>query len=278
MRASFGKTRSIAVIGLWAAGLIPVVLSCWAWGYSPKPTAVAQGPKLHSLAFDLYVLDLRHAHQTPRDMHYFYFPFRNVGDKPIKITSMQGSCGCLHPVLDKKDSQVYEAGESGEILLRVHAASQDPGEKEFWVDVKYEDPEPRERRVTLKMSLPKEQVWLQPKALVFYPGRSGGEIPPQEVNVADLRGTQLKIVGVSCDDPYLKYEFIQPADIKTEESASSVGKILITLKTPVPAGRRNAVVKIYTDDPEGQYQELRIPVMINAPEVTAEKELSAGTE
>lgn len=281
MRALLGKRMPSGQVCLWTVGLIPMLWSCLAWLSPSQPHPMAAVPRIHSLAFNEYVLDMRHLKMPPRDSHHYYFAFRNVGTTPLKIKDLQGSCGCLHPILsleNKNPEKILKPGESGEILLRIQAASQEPGEREYWVDVNYEDPEPRQRRVVLKMNLPKEQVWLQPRGLVFYPGRSGTEIPAQEINLKDLRGDRLSVIGVSCDDPYISYEIVKP-DPKSTEGENSVAKIQVSLKGPVPAGRRNPLLKIYTDDPADQYQELRVPIIINAPTAaTADRSLSESAE
>lgn len=276
MRASI-TSFSASKIPLWAIASIPLILSCIAWFAPAAPHRMETPPKLQSLAFDQYVLDLRRVTQRPRDMHYFYFAFRNVGDHPLKITSMSPSCGCLQPIVTKKDSTTFEPNESGEILLRIHAASQDPGEREFWVDVNYEDPEPHQRRIALKMTLPKEQVWIQPKGLIFYPGRSGGTIPPQEITVTDLRADRISIIGLSCDDPYVKYDLLKP-EPGNNDPKTVVGKIQVSLQGPIPAGKRQSIVKIYTDDPHQQYHELRVPIMISPPTITADRTLSINAD
>lgn len=276
MRAS---TTSISAskLALWATASIPVLLSCFVWLSPADPHPMQTPPAIQSLAFDQYVLDMRPVRQSPRDMHYFYFAFRNVGNRPLTITSMQGSCGCLQPIVTKKDSKTFQPDESGEILLRVHAASQEPGEREFWVDVNYADPEPHQRRITLMLNLPKEQVWIQPKGLLFYPGRSGGTIPPQEITVTDLRANRISIIGLSCDDPYVKYDLIKP-EPGNNDPKTVVGKIQVSLQGPIPAGKRQSIIKIYTDDPDQQYHELRVPIMISPPTVTADRSLSINAD
>jgi len=277
MRSRLVWSPSSIRIILWSLGLLPAIC-CGFTGLIPcVPHPMQAPPRIQSLAFDQYVLDFRRTPQRPKDMYFFYFPFRNVGDRTLKITKMQGSCSCLQPTLDKKDSKEYAPGETGEILLRVQAASQEPGDREYWVDVEYLDPEPQHRKVFLKLNLPKEQVWLEPKALVFYPGNSGREIPPQEISIKDLRSDRLKIIGASCEDPFVQLE-IQEPESTGNDSQSIVSKILVSIQGPLPAGRRQPVIKIYTDDPAQQYHELRIPLLIDTPAVAADRTLSSDAD
>lgn len=281
MRALSFRSLSIVKLSLWGLAAIPLVLSCIAWLTTIPPHPMQTPPRALALAFDQYVLDVRYVKIPPRDYHHWYFAFRNLGDRPLKITSMDPSCGCLKPTLcleNKNPNNIIHPGEAGEILLRIAAANQDPGEREYWVDVNYEDPEPHQRRIALKMNFPKEQVWVQPKGLVFYPGRSSLDIPPQDVTISDLRENKINILGLECDDPYVKCVLVKPDSNNSEESKSVVGKLQISLTGPLPSGNRQAVVKIFTDDPAQRYHELRVPIMVNMPKVLAERALSINAD
>ena len=158
---------------------------------------------------------------------------------------------------------MYEPGETGFFSVRVQTANQSPGQKEYTVKVKYNDPEPHEAVVTFRAILPNEQVLVRPIALMFYQlGEGSGDSEPQKFEVIDRRGQHLQITKVECSR----------SDVRIEKESSEVdedgvwhGRFQVKVPVQLPPGQAETIVRIYTDDPADQYHVLRIPIYLIGP-------------
>lgn len=244
---------------LIATGLgIPFVLAVVAHVAGPTPARVAAAPSRGSLVISQYLVDLGAV--APTQDVVAHFDFKNCGSHPLEIQPLEPSCGCLRPHLQKS---IYAPGEDGFFSLRVQTANQSPGQKEYTVKVKYNDPEPHETTVVFRVILPDDQVLVRPIALMFYQiGDGSMQTEPRPFDVIDRRRKHLNIVKVECSRK----------DVEIEESTSGVdedgawhGRFLVTVPDKLPPGHTETIVRIYTDDPHNQYRVLRIPLYLEGP-------------
>jgi hypothetical protein len=238
------------------AGLaVPLALAVFAQIAGPRPGPVAAAPRTSALAFGQYLVDLGPV--APSEQVSAHFEFTNRGRDTALISELVPSCGCLEPQLKKK---AYRPGESGYFTVRVQTANQNAGQKEYTVIVKYNDPEPREALVTFRVQLPDNQVSVRPIALYFW--QPGSRPTTQEIEISDRRGRPLTISRVECSRNAAQVEL---AGSDVDSDGNWHGRVSVTVPGNQPAGRLEAIVRIFTDDPD--YPMLRVPLRIDGPPV-----------
>lgn len=257
-----------------AAGIaIPIVLAVLAHVAGPRPGPVAAAPAPPALAFHQYLVDLGRV-MASEDV-VAHFDFTNRGSNEVEITDLVPSCGCLRPHLKKK---IYKPGESGFFTLNIQTANQAAGQKEYTVAVKYNDPVPQEALVVFRVVLPDDQVTVRPIALWFYQlgNEQSGEaelhdestslarlaIKPQEFEITDRRSRHLSIQRVECSRDEVQAEL---RDAEVDEDGIWHGRFQVRIENRIPPGRRDAVVRIFTDDPDDRYRVLRVPIVMQGP-------------
>ena len=238
----------------WCMILLPALLSVAAVVIGPRARAIANEPTLPALSFEQYLVDLREV--PPTDEVFGRFGFANAGFHDVHITALEPSCGCLQPRMEKRD---YKPGESGEFLLRVATANQESGAKEYRVKVKYTDPEPREQEVVFKVTLPKDQVYVRPRALTIHQNNTSPTT--QELVVTDLRASPFHLKSVRCASDFVAVELLPDEPARTGEPRKM--KARLTVQGVIPPGKHQAIVCITTDDPS--YPEIRVPLVIHGP-------------
>lgn len=262
-----GNKFKVSRRGLLLASLCaPLLLSLTAVAVGRQPQEISDLPQLPALVFDQYLVDFHEV--PPMEEVVARFAFRNVGNETVEIKKLIPSCGCLQPDVKKK---TYEPQEAGQFFLRVQTPNQDPGQKEYRVKVQYEDPLPRERDLVFKVVLPQNQVLVRPKVLSIYHGSEASE-SIEELVITDLRTRPLEILGVSCTSQYVKAEVL-PTDYNI--AGPQRHRIKIMVQGAIPSGRHHSVVVISTDDPNQQYRELRVPLMLEGGTRTASRQVRA---
>ncbi len=232
---------------------IPFLLAVAAQFAGPRPARILAAPARPALAFDQYLVDLGPV--APSEEVRAHFDFMNRGHAPVTVTELNPSCGCLQPQLDKK---VYRSGESGHFVVRVQTANENPGLKEYTISIKYPDPVPREETLIFRVVLPDNQVTVRPRALALYQlGQLGPGIKPQQIEVTDRRRQHLNITRVECSRNIAQVEL---AESEIDDAGHWHGRLDVSIPHTLPAGRVEAMVRIFTDDPE--YKMLRVPLII----------------
>jgi hypothetical protein len=271
---------------LLAAGMAaPLALALFAHVAGTTPAPVAAAPARGALVFDQYLVNLGHVPAT-QDV-IAYFDFTNRGSNPVEVQSLEPSCGCLRPRMEKlerigdkparegvaekasagarlhREKKVYEPGESGFFSVRVQTANQNPGQKEYTVTVKYKDPEPRETVVLFRVVLPDDQVIVRPLALAVYQlGEANMETEPQKFEVIDRRGQHLNIVKVECSN---KDVGVEEVGNDVDEAGVWHGRFQVKVPAKFPPGHTETIIRVHTDDPAAQYSVLRIPLFLEGP-------------
>jgi hypothetical protein len=232
---------------------VPLLLAFAAHFAGPRPARILAAPVRPALALDQYLVDLGPV--APSEEIRAHFDFTNRGKAPLTVTDLVPSCGCLQPQMKKK---TYRPGESGNFVVRVQTASENPGLKEYTITIRYTDPAPREVDVVFRVVLPDNQVTVRPRALAFYQlGEQGPGIAPQKIDVTDRRGRHLNITRVECSRDIADVEL---AEVDFDEAGHWHAQLNVTVPNRLPAGRVEATVHIFTDDPA--YRMLRVPLII----------------
>jgi hypothetical protein len=199
LRMTMSRTQSLRQGSLWIVALTPFLLAAAVHvGRPPVPMAISSPPR-PALAFDQYLVDL--GPTQPVLELQGKFRFRNRSEQPVKLLAVQPSCGCLQPLVSGKD---FAPGEDGQIILRMRPANESPGKKEYYADVKYTDPEPREVRITFKLELPERGIMVKPRALLVY--QFSNEKTVQELKIIDSRDKPARIKDVSVNSPLVGFE------------------------------------------------------------------------
>ncbi|MFK7776717.1 MAG: DUF1573 domain-containing protein [Gimesia sp.] len=215
-----------------------------------------------ALAFETYLVDKGLAKETDRTVSA-RFRFKNLSKQTVTVKELVPSCGCLNPRLKKR---VYLPNEIGEFQLRMETAGESPGQKEYFVDFKYEDTKERSTRLTFKLELPIRRLIVRPRALVIYQFTPGRTTHP--ITVSDYRpGTDFKIISVRSDTKYARAE-LGSLDIK---AGLRQQKLDVIVEDRIPPGKHSGMIIITTNDKD--FPELYVPLIIQGPDQkTAQKE------
>jgi len=255
--------------GLWLAALLPAGIAVLVHVAGPQPQASAQPAPQRSLVFDRYMV--RPFVYAPRSTISARFDFVNRGPHTVRVQRIDRSCGCLNRGLSQR---TFAPGESGQIVLQVETANETPGYKQYYADVRFADvdgPESSLQTVRLRFNveLPKRQVSVRPKALIFY--QLGTEASAREIIVSDYRKRRLRILSVSSSSPMAQ---VRTTGIDDGDPGERKLSVEVTVDGIVPAGKHNAVVTIRTDDPD--YRRLTVPLIIQGPDQQQATEQTAS--
>lgn len=231
-------------------GLLPVLAATLGHTVWPSQPQSVRYPPRPALAFDQYVVDLRRI--EPASEAQAVFVFRNRGSQKVQITDVQPSCGCLAPIVEPRE---IEPGGVGRLILRIQPANENPGKRQYFADVKYLDPEPRETRLVFKVELPEQGLTVRPRALMVY--QNGDQPIHEQLIVADSRPSPVQVKDASADSPWIEVgvgERRMAADGTLEQA------VHVVIRGDVPPGKHRGVVTIHTSDPRQDV--LRVPLRI----------------
>ena len=253
-----GMKRSIGKALLFGSAAVPFFLSIVFHAIGAVSQRPAKPSALPALAFDQYLVNLGQA--EPGGQVAGQFTFTNTSDRPVSITELKPSCGCLNPRLEKK---VYQPAERGEFSLRVQTANEAPGPKEYYCDVKYDDGRAGETRLTFRVILPDETVTVRPSAVIVY--QSNATPTERTLVVTDRRPQPLRVLAVECSSELAS---VSLGTVGTDDAGRRRQEVFVTIGA-VPPGRHHALVRIRTDDPA--YPDLRVPMLIEGPDRPPER-------
>lgn len=246
--------RVSIAIALFAA-FSPALLAGLLTHHAPQGRSLVGEIERDQLIFSQYALNLGTV--RPTGTVPAYFDFFNAGETPLKILSLKASCGCLAPrLIDEKT--VYAPGEHGRFYISVKTANESPGEKDYTVDVQYDNGEVKNRSVSFQLTIPEKKVSVVPSEVYFY--QLTGKADSREIVVEDHRGKALNILDVSCSSDHAAITLGE----KIIEGNSAKTPIRIDVPGDVPSGRSTAVLTMRTDDPE--YAVIKVPILIWGPE------------
>jgi len=247
--------------GLLLAGLLPCLFALAASFVGPRPGQSAAGHERSPLAFHQYMVNLGEV--PARRNHYGRFAFTNRAAQAVEIRELKTSCGCLSEHLEKR---VFEPGETGELLLRIQAANQMPGSKEYTCEVVSgppgDDSVAWSTDLMFRVVLPEQSVTLSPRALIVH------QYTPQPtrnvVSIHDTRDRQLKPQRVECDVPFVTATLVPREDLKAQDIEYGVVQQVEIVVGAAPAGQHDFEIRVFADDSE--FDVIRIPVRVYGPQ------------
>ncbi len=239
---------------LLALAILPFVTAGYAhWAGSSVQTSTA-GEAKPALAFETYLVDVGPVKETSRTIGA-RFRFKNLSDKTVTVKELVPSCGCLKPQLDKK---IYLPNEVGEFRLKMQTVSESPGQKEYFVDFKYEDVKERSTRLTFKLELPTRRLVVKPKALVIYQFTPGRTVHP--VTVSDYRADKnFEIIGAESTTKFAK---VAIGNLEVSDGIRQQ-KLEVIVEDAIPSGKHKGLIVIKTNDKD--FPELYVPIIVQGP-------------
>lgn len=233
---------------------------------SPPLQVVTERP---ALVFETYLADSSQYEAESRPVITEEFHFRNQGQNPVEIIELKPSCGCLAP---KASANVIAPGEIGRITLPVRTANEPAGVREYLVNVRYQDPKPREVTLTCRMLLPEKKLLIEPRVVMVM-----GQPAPDaryEVNISDFREGRaqqpLQISRVEATPYFVKASV---AGQSTGEELSQT-RLSVQFTAEQPAGQHRGLVSVFTNDPD--YPVIQIPVVVGRRSTAAGDSSSSG--
>lgn len=127
------------------------------------------------------------------------FKFRNAGDKPVKVLSLESACSCLSAELDKAE---YQPGEEGTGTARFKVSTF-VGRHEKYVIATTNDPDQEEWQINFILDVP-TVVEIKPKTLQWY---IGDESSPKSCLVQFTGEDPTKIVKITATRENVAFEW-----------------------------------------------------------------------
>ncbi len=233
----------------------PIVASAFfAMSDAKAPPLAIQGER-PALVFDTYLIDTGPDPVRSQPVITTQFTFTNRGDDTVHIREVVPGCTCVKPQATITE---IPPGESGRILVPLDTRREPSGPREYIVNVRYEDPNPREVTLSCKVVLPEKVVELEPRALMVM-----GRITSADkdiVTILDYRpervGNPMKIKAVSSS---ISVVTAQSAGMVEKDGAVRQG-IEVGYVDHMPLGNHKGVVTVETDD--AQFPVLQFPVIL----------------
>lgn len=233
----------------------------------PDGRALSGGASRSPLVFSQYAVNLGEVPAT--GVVPAHFDYWNRGDQPLEITELTPSCGCLAPrIVDNQ--RVLQPGERGRFYVSVKTANETPGPKDYTVQVKYKDEQPREEIVRFHLDVPERKVTVTPSEVYFY--QLTGQPDSRTIRVQDHRGKRLNVTDVQVTS---ELATVTKGKAREGEEGAWENEIRVDVPGHVPAGRKIALIKIQTDDDD--YPLITVPLLIQGPEKPT-VQLTSGVE
>ena len=182
------------------------------------------------------------------------FELTHRGTSTLTITKVEAGCGCVHRALS---ATTLNPGETAKLTLEVNTLTQPDGPNRWQAVVSYslDGTEPKQSgelavAVTAKLS---REVSVNPPQVGF---STAGEAA-QTLTVTDRRRKPLTVTKAIGSSPHLTATIAAPL---LESNGTHSQKIGLKLSADAPAGHRDEVIVLQTDDKE--YPEFRVPVRV----------------
>lgn len=259
--------------GRWAvllALLAPAILSLFHSVATSRTQAAIPGPDRPALAFDQYMVNF--GQPQPRAIHEAQFHFENRSSRPVKITEVKPSCGCLTPKLvgynaerRHEERTEFAPGEHGVLAMGIRPAKEQPGEKSYTVAVSYNDGQPRTETLEFRITLPQKKLTVEPNELYFY--QLTGEPDSRVVMVRDFRDQPCRVLsaeamtaGKAADAQPLPGVTVVLGEISPGADGEVTWPIQVSIGPDLAPGRVDGWLVISTDDPEAP--RVKIPILL----------------
>jgi len=248
---------------LLGVALLPFCGAVFAWFSPSQPELVASAAPRPALGFRTYAINKGDV--PPAPFIHTSFDFVNQSDRPVRISTVTPSCGCLVTKLVENQRE-YDPGEYGMLQVSLPTANEVPGPHDYTIKIAYDDGQPREETLRLTMNLPEPIVRVEPSEIYFY--QLTGDADSRDVVLVDPRDSPLKITDARL--VLLIGQEACPAELATvtiEESKSTNGETRIPVRIhvagSVPPTRTIAHLVISTSDPD--FKTMKVPVLIQGP-------------
>ena len=264
--ASWKIVRWAGVLALF----VPAVLSLLHSVASSRTQAAVAGPNRPALAFDQYMVNF--GSPQPRAIHEAQFHFENRSSRPVKITGVKPSCGCLTPKLVGFNAQrkheertEFAPGEHGVLAMGIRPAKEQPGDKSYSVAISYDDGQPRTETLEFRITLPQKKLTVEPNELYIY--QLSGEPDSRVVMVRDFRDTPARVLGVEAVTAG-RTEEAQPlsgvtvvlGELTRGADGEAAWPIQVSIASELAPGRMDGWLVISTDDREAP--RIKIPILL----------------
>jgi hypothetical protein len=182
------------------------------------------------------------------------FDLFHNGTGTVTITKVEAGCGCLRQTLG---AQVLQPGQQTKLALEVNTLTQPDGPNRWQVTVGYKaespgaPPQVGELLLQVTATLSRD-VAVNPPQVAF---STAGEAS-QVLAVTDKRAKPLTVTRAASSSTHLEVTVAQAVST----TAGRVQSVTVKLAANAPAGHRDEVVVLYTDD--ASCPELRIPVRV----------------
>lgn len=150
------------------------------------------------------------------------YPFRNAGDKPVKITSVRTSCGCTLTRLAKRTYKPGERGRLDATFVFGHRMGQHT--KIIWV--RTDASEPRGTLLLLRVNIP-EIVRMRPRCVLW---SVAGPASTETILFQILHDKPIRVVKVTASRPDLDVSFQEVERGKQYAIRVKPGKPLETMR------------------------------------------------
>lgn len=204
-------------------------------GAPAAPVASAGG----ELKFDSLAIDFGNINDDKAAVHEF--KFTNVGTGPLTIQSVQGSCGCTVPALQKRE---YAPGESGQIRVEYNPHNR-RGKQHTNVTVTSNDAKNPQLKLDINSNVI-PQIQMDPP-LANFGTVDRGQAAVQTIMVSS-RNPDLKVTAVSSNTPSVIATLGEAKPGTLDGSAVMQYPIELKVAQNVAAGQLQSLISITTTD------------------------------
>ena len=175
------------------------------------------------------------------------FRLVNHGPEAVEVVDLRPSCGCVTATPDRRR---FGAGESGSLLLEVNSLTQPDGPASWQATLRCRSGDRVEDTALTLTARVRADIVLDPSALVI---ETDGAVE-RTVTLTDRRPKALTVERVETTCPQVRVLAAEPRRIGDGPMTCA-----IHLEAPadLPKGRYDAILHIYTSDPE--YADLKMP-------------------
>jgi hypothetical protein len=185
----------------------------------------------------------------PPLVHTFELTHRGSG--MLTITKLEAGCGCIRRTLSQA---ALKPGETAKLTVEINTLTQPDGPNRWPVVVGYATADGVRGELALAVGATiSRQVIVNPPQIAF---STSGEAT-QAIAVTDRRRKGLTIVKAVSSSPHLTAAIGKG---ELQANGNRTQSIALRLAAATPAGHRDEMLVLQTDDPE--YPEFRVPVRV----------------
>lgn len=255
---------SLPIVGAFA--VVPLLLSIAMAAFReplPPLTVTADRPAL------LFATYLYHHGDEPVPLEPTLeseFRFLNESDRPVEITSVERSCGCMSP---RVTPRIVEPGGIGTLRVPLATVNQSPGPHEYTLNVHYNDGKDRQTTLSIKAVFPEKMVTVTPPAL-YLSQKSDSSFPLPPLKVSDYRDDPLMVVDLFSTAPFIDVNITRKSSggiqkVSHQETAGVATTLLEgEVAGGIPPGRHHALITASTND--DQFPVVVVPMVVRGPE------------